>query len=381
MDFKEDIINTVLKNYNGRQVVLWGKYGTTEDIKEKLKENYGIIDACYIDSNSEMVDGNEVFSTDYIMGKSEKCYVVVALAVYESIREKLFKGGYEPNADYYYFSDCIMKCTDEYYEDAHGNRFIGKRDGVKFCFSGWNSIIRIGKGVRYDEGLTLYLHNDNRFEVGDNSDICGCFPLRCCTANKIQIGKNCVLSECELRIEGELFIEDDVIISSRKNCYQMITVDRFANVYIGRGTTIAADCIILCGSFSQIIIGKDCMVSWGVRILSYDMHTIFDVNSGKAINIYDKPLKNSIIIGNHVWIGMRCNILYGTNIGDGSIVGIGSLVKDVYPNNCMIAGSMARIIKRDVAWCREGITPEIEKCGDYVRLTDDVELFIQRKPQ
>ena len=93
MDFKEDIINTILKKYNGRQIVLWGKYKTTEDIKEKLKENYGIGDVCYIDSNSKMVDGKNVFNTDYIMGKSENCYVVIPLAVYESIREKLFGGG------------------------------------------------------------------------------------------------------------------------------------------------------------------------------------------------------------------------------------------------------------------------------------------------
>lgn len=93
MDFKEDIINTILKKYNGRQIVLWGKYKTTEDIKEKLKENYGIGDVCYIDSNSKMVDGKKVFNTDYIMGKSENCYVVIPLAVYESIREKLFGGG------------------------------------------------------------------------------------------------------------------------------------------------------------------------------------------------------------------------------------------------------------------------------------------------
>ena len=37
-DWKEHIMETVLKYYNGRQIVLWGKYGTTVDIKEKLSK-------------------------------------------------------------------------------------------------------------------------------------------------------------------------------------------------------------------------------------------------------------------------------------------------------------------------------------------------------
>ena len=270
-----------------------------------------------------------------------------------------------------------MKCTDDYYEDAHGNRFIGKRDGIKFCFSGWNSTIRIGKGVKYDEGLTLCLHNNQTFEVGDNSDISDLFPLKLKSSFiKIQIGRNCALSKCTLGIEGELIVEDSVKIKSVRNQYQVIGVEKEGKVWIKHGTTIEADCHITCGKGTRIVIGEDCMFSFGLRMYSSDMHTIFDVNSGEPLNIHDRPPKNSIVIGNHVWLGMRCNILYGTHIGDGSIVGMGSTVKGIYPNNCMIAGSMARIIKRDVAWCRENRAQQIEKCGDYVRLTDEEELLI-----
>ena len=95
------------------------------------------------------------------------------------------------------------------------------------------------------------------------------------------------------------------------------------------------------------------MLSWGISMCSGDGHTIFDVKSGRAINISDEISKNRIVIDEHVWIGMNCNILYGTYIGKGSIVGAGSVVKGRYPNNCIIAGNIARIIKRDISWCRK----------------------------
>lgn len=372
MDWIDDILNTTVKHYNGRQIVLWGKYSVTEEMKARLQDEYGIEDVCYIESNPDAVDQQEVFETEYIAGKKESCYVVVTLAVYEYVRGKLIGGGYEPTEDYYYFTDCVVKCTDEYYEDAHGNRFIGKRDGIRFCFSGWNAVIKIEEGAKYDEGLSLYLHNNEVFELGENSDVRGCFLNKRVSADKIQIGRNAVLQDCNLLINGELIIGDDVQIWSRKNQYQAISVCRKGKVQIGQGTTIAPDFLALCARGKQIIIGKDCMFSWGERLLPGDSHTIFDVKSGEAVNKHDKEPENSIMIGDHVWIGMRCNILYGTKIGDGSIVGMGSTVKGIYPNNCTIAGSIARIIKRDVAWCREDGAHEIERCGEYVRVTENL---------
>lgn len=50
-------------------------------------------------------------------------------------------------------------------------------------------------------------------------------------------------------------------------------------------------------------------------------------------------------IGNNVWIGENAVILAGTIIGNGCIVGANSTVKGNFPDNVIIAGSPARIIK------------------------------------
>ena len=60
-----------------------------------------------------------------------------------------------------------------------------------------------------------------------------------------------------------------------------------------------------------------------------------------------------IVIGNHVWIGKRVQCLKGTVISDNSIVGAGSLVtKEFCESNVIVAGNVAKVIKKGVSWKR-----------------------------
>ncbi len=52
-----------------------------------------------------------------------------------------------------------------------------------------------------------------------------------------------------------------------------------------------------------------------------------------------------IIIGNDVWIGSRVIILGGVKIGDGAIIGAGSVVTHDVPPYSVVGGNPARIIK------------------------------------
>lgn len=87
------IIDKTVGNYQGREIVIWGKYKIADSIKMKLLKQYGLSVAFYVDSSQEKQDGKTVFSPDVLCGKSNSYYVIIPLAFYQEIREKLVGGG------------------------------------------------------------------------------------------------------------------------------------------------------------------------------------------------------------------------------------------------------------------------------------------------
>lgn len=55
--------------------------------------------------------------------------------------------------------------------------------------------------------------------------------------------------------------------------------------------------------------------------------------------------KGSIIIGDDVWIGMNSTILSGVKIGQGAIIGTGSVVTKDVPPYAIVGGNPAKILK------------------------------------
>lgn len=93
--------------------------------------------------------------------------------------------------------------------------------------------------------------------------------------------------------------------------------------------------------FDFIRIGNDCIVGDSVHF--YDQNHRF----GKL----DRPIREQgyatdpICIGNDVWIGARCVILKGVTIGNGAIIGAGSVVTHSIPAYAIAGGIPARVLK------------------------------------
>lgn len=160
-----------------------------------------------------------------------------------------------------------------------------------------------------------------------------------------------------------------------KNVWErfIISVHENAILIIGKKCTFGRDTIIWSAPYTRIIIGEDCMFSTDVVVHSNDGHAIFDIKTGETINASEEICKSrKVIIGNHVWVGRRCLILYNAEIGDGSIIGAGSLVKKKIPNNVIAVGTPARVTRKDVAWSREPVSTNILDCGEeYINLTNE----------
>lgn len=52
-----------------------------------------------------------------------------------------------------------------------------------------------------------------------------------------------------------------------------------------------------------------------------------------------------IFVGKGSWIGGNCNILAGAEIGKGTVIGAGTVVSKLVPDNVLFAGNPGKIIK------------------------------------
>jgi len=122
-----------------------------------------------------------------------------------------------------------------------------------------------------------------------------------------------------------------------------------ARVKIGDRTYIGGAKLICAES---ITIGDDVQIAWGTTIMDHDSHSIYweqrKADAVKWIN-GEKDWSNvkvlPIRICDKTWIGFDVIILKGVTIGEGAVVGAGSVVtKDVLPYT-LVAGNPARIVK------------------------------------
>lgn len=124
-------------------------------------------------------------------------------------------------------------------------------------------------------------------------------------------------------------------------------------VHIGNSTFISID---------EIRIDDDVTIAWDCLFYDHNSHsTNWEERKNDTIQEYQdicvglNPIQNKnwsvvksapIHICSKAWIGMGCKILKGVTIGEGAIVGAGSVVtKDVEPWT-VVGGNPASIIKR-----------------------------------
>ena len=117
-----------------------------------------------------------------------------------------------------------------------------------------------------------------------------------------------------------------------------IRVDYGYNIFVGENFSANFDCVIL--DVCEVRFGDNCMLAPGVHVYTAT-HPLdpTERNSGKE---YAKP----IIFGDNVWIGGSAVINPGVSIGDNVVIASGSVVTKDVPNNIVVGGNPAKIIKK-----------------------------------
>jgi Acetyltransferase (isoleucine patch superfamily) len=361
----DDIAEVIKANSNGRSIVIWGAHKIAEQLKSALFSTYKIKTAFMVDSNIKLADNYYVYEPDILKNNSDKYYVIVSLAYHKEIKDYIENCGYEKNADYYYWSDCIVTNTDDYYEDLHKNKIIGYHRHLKFRFYGYDSIVEISGALHCPEKTNIYIYNSGSLKIGNNCKLTGIFYVR--ENSSMSFGDNNIIS-----VKESMNVEDNskIVFGSNNEFYPMgINVIHGSKLMIGNDNTAMAG-LRISSSSAEIKIGNDCMLSTDIVFQANDNHTIFDVRSKKSLNT---SIGRKVVVKDHVWICRRSFIMYNTVIGMGSIVGAGSFVKNKkILNNCIVAGVPAKIIRRDIAWSREEISENIADCGiNNIRFTEE----------
>ena len=159
--------------------------------------------------------------------------------------------------------------------------------------------------------------------------------------NRLIFGKNVTLDKCLIVFtddNGSIEIGNNVLLRGE------IRVTRECRISIGNDTKCNKPCRVHAANRTSILIGSHCLLA-NVSLRSSDAHSIIDLKSG------EKQKKSAdIIVGDRVWIAENVSIYKGSIIGNGSIVGGGSIVTKQFPENVLIAGVPAAVVKTDVTW-------------------------------
>ncbi|MGI8349522.1 maltose acetyltransferase domain-containing protein [Niallia circulans] len=112
------------------------------------------------------------------------------------------------------------------------------------------------------------------------------------------------------------------------------------NIHVGENFFANFDCVFL--DVCEIRIGDNCFIAPGVHI--YTATHPLNAQERIAGIEYGKPVN----IGNNVWMGGRAVINPGVSIGNNVVVASGAVVTKDVPDNVVIGGNPARILKKIV---------------------------------
>ncbi len=107
------------------------------------------------------------------------------------------------------------------------------------------------------------------------------------------------------------------------------------NINIGKQVFINAGCKFQ--DQGGITIGDGTLIGHNVVLATLN----HNMNPQKRGNLIPAPIK----IGKNVWIGSNSTVLSGVTIGDGSIIAAGAVVTKDVPENVVVGGVPAKIIK------------------------------------
>lgn len=178
----------------------------------------------------------------------------------------------------------------------------------------------------------------------------GMFTLRISSSTKIEvlrlrgygISRSAILYGQNVFFQSE---KNSIVISDHTRLGHGVRIKSGFQGKIIIGKSVLIDDNSYVSAHERIVIGDESMIAANVYIVDFN-HLYPLQKSKKLIGKKSGYEAEAIVIGRYVWIGANAVILKGVTIGDNAVVGASSVVTKDVPENTVVAGCPAKVIKR-----------------------------------
>lgn len=168
-------------------------------------------------------------------------------------------------------------------------------------------------------------------------------------AGRVSIGSGTQLAAARLVVRDAIGCA--LSIGSESNIEGAIVLERQgANVHIGSRTHIGGGTLV--DAACKIEIGDDVLIAFEVLIMDHGSHSLHFYQRKRDVQDWMKGMKDwthvkrcPVEIGDKAWLGARVIVLKGVKIGEGAVVGAGSLVTENVPAWTIVGGNPAKVIR------------------------------------
>ena len=175
----------------------------------------------------------------------------------------------------------------------------------------------MGENVQIGAGVKIV--NPQWISLGDHVQICDHCTLIARGPGGITLGNG-------------VRLQDRVYLDTERADVGYIHIEN--DVYIGTGTTLFGH--------MGLEIGDHCLLAQNITLTPYS-HIFGDPD---ANIITQGGHSKKVTIGRDSYIGMRCAIMYSGDIGEGAVIGAGSVVVKPIPPYSVAVGHPAKVIKK-----------------------------------
>ena len=163
-------------------------------------------------------------------------------------------------------------------------------------------------------------------------------------------GCNSCIAECKVYASNTSIDSAKVIVGNDSQVGGVVMLHQAHSKIIIGNNSSAGNGHIDCAQ--EISIGDDVLISWGCTFIDNNSHSLDRAERKHDLQLWQQGIKDwsvvksaPIVVRDGAWIGCNVIVLKGVTIGEGAIVGAGSVVTEDVPDYTVVAGNPARIVK------------------------------------